>query len=109
MDYLNFTVNNSNEINEKFSLNLEFKETLRKIESNDRGNHSDYHFGAYLMGVYKSNNLVLTTIAREDYDENYGFEFCPQINAAYNLPNLTLRASAGRSIRAADYTERYVF
>ena len=59
------------------------------------------------MGVYKSNNLVLTTIAREDYDENYGFEFCPQINAAYNLPNLALRASAGRSIRAADYTERY--
>ena len=52
------------------------------------------------MGVYKSNNLVLTTIAREDYDENYGFEFCPQINAAYNLPNLALRASAGRSIRA---------
>jgi iron complex outermembrane receptor protein len=107
MDYLNFTVNNSNEINEKFIFKSGIQADLRKIESNDRGNHSDYHFGAYLMGVYKSNNLVLTTIAREDYDENYGFEFCPQINAAYNLPNLTLRASAGRSIRAADYTERY--
>ena len=107
MDYLNFTVNNSNEINEKFIFKSGIQADLRKIESNDRGNHSDYHFGAYLMSVYKSNNLVLTTIAREDYDENYGFEFCPQINAAYNLPNLTLRASAGRSIRAADYTERY--
>ena len=107
MDYLNFTVNNSNEINEKLILKSGIQADLRKIESNDRGNHSDYHFGAYLMGVYKSNNLVLTTIAREDYDENYGFEFCPQINAAYNLPNLALRASAGRSIRAADYTERY--
>ena len=107
MDYLNFTVNNSNEINEKFIFKSGIQADLRKIESNDRGNHSDYHFGAYLMGVYKSNNLVLTTIAREDYDENYGFEFCPQINAAYNLPNLTLRASVGRSIRAADYTERY--
>ena len=107
MDYLNFTVNNSNEINEKLIFKSGIQADLRKIESNDRGNHSDYHFGAYLMGVYKSNNLVLTTIAREDYDENYGFEFCPQINAAYNLPNLTLRASAGRSIRAADYTERY--
>ena len=107
MDYLNFTVNNSNEINEKLILKSGIQADLRKIESNDRGNHSDYHFGAYLMGVYKSNNLVLTAIAREDYDENYGFEFCPQINAAYNLPNLTLRASAGRSIRAADYTERY--
>ena len=107
MDYLNFTVNNANEINENFFLKSGIQADLRKIESNDRGNHSDYHFGAYFMGVYKSNNLVLTTIAREDYDENYGFEFCPQINAAYNLPNLTLRASAGRSIRAADYTERY--
>ena len=106
MDYLNFTVNNSNEINEKLIFKSGIQADLRKIESNDRGNHSDYHFGAYLMGVYKSNNLVLTTIAREDYDENYGFEFCPQINAAYNLPNLVLRASAGRSIRAADYTER---
>ena len=108
MDYLNFTVNNSNEINEKLIIKSGIQGDLRRIESNDRGNHSDYHFGAYLMGVYKSNNLVLTTIAREDYDENYGFEFCPQINAAYNLPNFTLRASAGRSIRAADYTERFI-
>ena len=107
MEYLNFTVNNSNEINEKLIFKSGIQADLRKIESNDRGNHCDYHFGAYLMGVYKSNNLVLTAIAREDYVENYGFEFCPQINAAYNLPNLTLRASAGRSIRAADYTERY--
>ena len=107
MDYLNFTINNSNEINDKLIFKSGIQADLRKIESNDRGNHSDYHFGGYLMGVYKSNNLVLTTIAREDYDENYGFEFCPQINAAYNLPNLALRASAGRSIRAADYTERY--
>ena len=108
MDYLNFTVNNSNEINEKLILKSGIQADLRKIESNDRGNHSDYHFGAYLMGVYKSNNLVLTTIAREDYDENYGFEFCPQLSASYTMNNLVLRASAGKSIRAADYTERYV-
>ena len=108
MDYLNFTVNNSNEINEKLIVKSGIQGDLRKIESNDRGNHSDYHFGAYLMGVYKSNNLVLTAIAREDYDENYGFEFCPQINASYSMDNFVLRASAGRSIRAADYTERFI-
>jgi len=108
MDYLNLTVNNSNEINEKLIVKSGIQADLRKIESNDRGNHSDYHFGAYLMGVYKSNNLVLTAIAREDYDENYGFEFCPQINASYSMDNFVLRASAGRSIRAADYTERFI-
>jgi vitamin B12 transporter len=107
MDYINFTVNNSNEINNKLIFKSGIQGDLRKIESNDRGNHSDYHFGAYFMGVYKSNNLVITTVAREDYDENYGFEFCPQINAAYNISNVVLRASAGKSIRAADYTERY--
>ena len=108
MDYLNLTVNNSNEINKKLIVKSGIQADLRKIESNDRGNHSDYHFGAYLMGVYKSNNLVLTAIAREDYDENYGFEFCPQINASYSMDNFVLRASAGRSIRAADYTERFI-
>jgi iron complex outermembrane receptor protein len=108
MDFTNFTVNNYKEINEKLIVKSGIQGDLRKIESNDRGNHSDYHFGAYLMGVYKSENLVLTTVLREDYDENYGFEFCPQVNASYSMDKIVLRASAGKSIRAADYTERYV-
>lgn len=108
MEFINFTINNFKEINDKLIVKTGFQTDLRKIESNDRGNHSDYHFGGYLMGVYKSNNLVLTTIAREDFDENYGFEFCPQLSASYSMNNIILRASAGKSIRAADYTERYV-
>ena len=108
MDFANFTVNISKEINNKLIVKSGIQGDLRKIESNDRGNHSDYHFGAYFMGVYRSNNLVLTAVAREDYDENYGYEFCPQISASYNMSKLVLRASAGKSIRAADYTERYV-
>ena len=51
-----YTVNNSNEINNKLIFKSGIQGDLRKIESNDRGNHSDYHFGAYFMGVYKSNN-----------------------------------------------------
>ena len=108
MEFTNFTINNFKEINDKLIVKTGIQTDLRKIESNDRGNHSDYHFGGYLMGVYKSNNLVLTTIAREDFDENYGFEFCPQLSASYSMNNIILRASAGKSIRAADYTERYV-
>ena len=108
MEYTNFTINNFKEINDKLIVKTGIQTDLRKIESNDRGNHSDYHFGGYLMGVYKSNNLVLTTIAREDFDENYGFEFCPQLSSSYSMNNIILRASAGKSIRAADYTERYV-
>ena len=108
MDFINFTINSSREIKNKFKLKSGLQGDFRKIESNDRGNHSDYHFGGYLMGVYKSNNMVFTAIAREDYDQNYGFEFCPQLSASYSMNNIVLRASAGKSIRAADYTERYV-
>ena len=107
MDFMNFTINGSKVIKDKFKLKSGLQGDLRKIESNDRGNHSDYHFGGYIMGVYKSNNLVLTSIFREDYDQNYGFEFCPQLSASYILNNIVFRASAGKSIRAADYTERY--
>ena len=108
MDFINFTINSSREIKNKIKLKSGLQGDFRKIESNDRGNHSDYHFGGYLMGVYKSNNMVFTAIAREDYDQNYGFEFCPQLSASYSANNIVLRASAGKSIRAADYTERYV-
>ncbi|MCB9298482.1 MAG: TonB-dependent receptor [Lewinellaceae bacterium] len=45
-------------------------------------------------------HLNLTGSLRLDYDENYGLEFTPQLNVSYILSNLTLRASAGRSIRA---------
>ena len=108
MDFINFTINSSKEITKKIKLKSGLQGDFRKIESNDRGNHSDYHFGGYLMGVYKSNNMVFTAITREDYDQNYGFEFCPQLSASYSMNNIVLRASAGKSIRAADYTERYV-
>ena len=108
MSFSNFTVNNSKIINSNFSYKYGVQGDFREIESNDRGDHSDYHFGGYFMSVYRPKNIVLTTIIREDYDQNYGFEFCPQVNFSYNVSNITLRGAAGRSIRAADYTERYV-
>ncbi|MEO1655829.1 MAG: TonB-dependent receptor, partial [Bacteroidota bacterium] len=81
----------------------------REIESNDRGDHQDWHFGIYAIGLLRPvANLNLTTSLRLDYDQNYDLEFSPQLNISYLFPRLTLRASVGRSIRAADYTERYV-
>ncbi len=81
----------------------------RRIESSDRGDHAANHTGAYVMAFYQPlSALSLTGSLRGDYDENYGFELLPQLNASYALSRLTLRAAAGRSIRAADFTERYV-
>ncbi len=82
----------------------------RSIVSSDRGDHQDLHAGAYAMAFWQPvSDLSLTGSLRGDYDSNYGFELLPQVNVAYLLlDRLNLRASAGRSIRAADYTERYI-
>lgn len=106
--YLNFTANHLQYLNDELSIKTGVQVDQRKIESNDRGDHQDLHYGLYLMGAYQQNDLNLSMSLRGDYDENYAFEFTPQFNLSYVFPKMVLRASAGRSIRAADYTERYV-
>lgn len=107
--FWNFNVNHLQIINEGLNLNFGAQIDRRSIESTDRGNHNDLHYGIYAMGLFRPlDNLSLSASLRLDYDENYGTEFTPQATASYTLNNLSLRAAAGRSIRAADYTERYV-
>lgn len=105
---LNMTLNHLQSINDKMLVKAGLQFDQRQIESNDRGDHRDLHFGGYAMGVYQSKGLHLSLSLRADYDENYALEFAPQINASYVFPSLVLRLSAGRNFRAADYTERYV-
>ena len=52
-------------------------------------------------------NFFLNESLRLDADNSYGFVLVPQINAAWSVSKITLRASAGKSIRDADFTERY--
>jgi iron complex outermembrane receptor protein len=81
----------------------------RSIKSNDRGDHEDWHAGLYTMGLYKPvDDLNITGGLRVDYDKNYDLEVLPQLNLSYSLGDYLIRGSVGRSIRAADYTERYV-
>lgn len=81
----------------------------RSIESNDRGNHSNFHAGLFGQWVSSTiNNLTSTISIRGDYDNNYQFEVSPQVNLAFILNKFVLRAGAGKGIRAADYTERFV-
>ncbi|HKK77126.1 MAG TPA: TonB-dependent receptor [Saprospiraceae bacterium] len=105
----NLNVNHLRKISDAFSLKTGFQLDSRAIESNDRGNHDDIHAGVYAMGVYQPDlRWNMTGSLRLDYDENYDLEFTPQVNISYVLPGVTFRASAGRSIRAANYTERFV-
>ncbi|MEO1263953.1 MAG: TonB-dependent receptor [Bacteroidota bacterium] len=107
--FLNFTFNHLRPIGRNFTLRAGWQADRRSIESNDRGNHEDWHFGVYAMAVYRPiAGMNINGGVRLDYDENYETEISPQINISYALPSIVLRAAVGRSIRAADYTERYV-
>ncbi|MEO0340231.1 MAG: TonB-dependent receptor [Bacteroidota bacterium] len=105
----NLNVNHLRPVSDQFSMKYGLQVDHRQIESNDRGDHDDLHLGVYAMGVYQPNpRWNVTASLRLDYDENYDVELTPQANISYVLPGVTLRASAGRTIRAANYTERYV-
>jgi len=97
-------------INEKLKLNVGGQFDRRDIESNDRGNHTDFHNGLYLLvGWTPTPSTHITASLRGDNDANYGFETTPMLNISQIINDrLVLRTSLGRSIRAADYTERYI-
>lgn len=102
-------LNNWWALSSRSDLNLGVRGNLRDIESNDRGNHSDYTVALY--GGYRyqlSNRSHLNLGLSIDRDKNFGWEANPQLSYALTMGKVTLRASAGQSIRAADYTERYI-
>ncbi len=108
-DYLNALLNHQMVFSDNFSLKVGAQFDQRSIESNDRGDHQDTHLGLYMMGVFRpDDHWNLSASLRADYDQNYDFEVSPQVNASFVTDQVIIRASAGRSIRAADYTERYV-
>lgn len=81
----------------------------RFIRSNDRGRHNDWHYAVFsMMQWHPTPPMTVTGSLRLDHDDNYGTELMPQMSMAYHTGRWVLRASGGRSIRAADYTERYI-
>jgi len=80
----------------------------KKIRSNDRGNHDLAHGAAFLIATHKlPKNIFINESLRIDWDQNYGWIIIPQINGSWVNGNLTTRASIGKGVRDADFTERY--
>lgn len=95
-------------LNNKHSITPGVQFLQRKIESNDRGNHSIAHVAFYtIFRQQLSEHIFLNESLRLDWDERYGAVLIPQINFAWSPSQLTIRASAGKSIRDADFTERF--
>ncbi len=106
--YLNMTANHFYPVNEKLNLKTGIQIDRRSIESNDRGTHQDWHYGLYGLAAYRMNAFHAVANVRADYDENYKLQFLPSLNLSYAFQRIVMRGSIGKSIRAADYTERYV-
>ncbi|MAZ55741.1 MAG: hypothetical protein CMP54_01905 [Flavobacteriales bacterium] len=89
----------------RFVSGLEFQN--RGITSLDRGDHTDYYIGGYLNFMKKLSRFSLNPSFRIDYNPAYNLQLCPQIDVNYNHNKYNVRLSAGRTIRSADFTERF--
>lgn len=77
------------------------------IVSTDRGDHQTNSNAAFILAQKRINQLHLNVGIRIENSEKIGTQLVPQLNASYKMDNLVLRSSLGRSIRQADFTERF--
>lgn len=94
-------------LNKYVTLNIGTQLDRRGITSNDRGDHATHHGAVFGTALFNVNKFRISPGLRGDWDENYGAVLLPQLNTAYLLKNITLRANAGKAIRSADFTERF--
>ncbi|GAA4753724.1 TonB-dependent receptor plug domain-containing protein [Flavisolibacter ginsenosidimutans] len=80
----------------------------KKITSNDRGNHNVNLAAAFLILSQRfGEHVFVSPAARLEWNERAGWEAVPQLNLSYRSSQWQLRGSAGKTIRDADFTERY--
>lgn len=81
----------------------------KTIVSTDRGDHENAGIGIYITGSHAiTDRLFANAGLRLENDANFGNELLPQFSLSWKKDILVLRTSYGKSIRAADFTERYV-
>lgn len=102
-------LNHLRPLSQSLDFNVGLRGVFRQIESNDRGNHEDQSFSAFsALRIKWLSSTDLHLGLSLDYDSNFGWEFNPQLSFSHRFDRTTIRMSAGRSIRAADYTERFI-
>jgi len=108
--------NQTNLINGRISYLINTKESIltfgsdwqkRGMTSIDRGDHQDYYIGGFINYMKTWKGINLNPSFRMDYNEHYGLQLCPQFNINYKIKSMNIRANVGRTIRSADFTERY--
>lgn len=95
-------------IGENTSLVSGFNFQNKKIESNDRGDHQLTTAAPFVSAVQKiGQHFNIIPSLRVEFIEGLSAELVPNLTTSYKVKNLQLRASGGKTIRDADFTERY--
>ena len=96
------------EIASQTSLVAGFNFQNKFIQSNDRGNHSLNIAAPFVTISQKVGaHVSLQPSLRVEFIGNDNAELLPQLNASVHFDNIQLRASGGRTLRDADFTERF--
>ena len=97
------------QISEKIKLASGVQLINKEIESTDRGDHDNLTIGIYSIVSYALSDRWHTHVSlRAENDENFGWELLPQASLSYRQNGFVFRTSYGRSVRAADFTERFI-
>lgn len=80
----------------------------RRISSNDRGRHNLDQAALFVTLSQKiGKGFSFSPGLRLDWNERNGTQLIPQANLSYRVAKWQLRSSAGKTIRDADFTERF--
>lgn len=80
----------------------------KTIQSNDRGNHSRYMLSPFISITQQiTQHLSLRPSVQLAILEKIPSEVIPQLDLSYKINSWQLRGSIGKTIRDADFTERY--
>ena len=77
------------------------------IRSNDRGNHNVAQAAGFVILSQTIKEWTINPAVRLDWNERRGTELVPQMNLSWKKNQFQLRGSAGKTIRDADFTERF--
>jgi vitamin B12 transporter len=107
-DQLQFLSTADVKVNENAGYTVGVQFIDKGIRSNDRGNHSVWQSAAFVVWhQVVGQHFYFDPALRFDYNQRNGFELVPQLNISYRQDKYQLRGSIGRTIRDADFTERY--
>ena len=96
------------QINQKQTVVLGLQGEQQEIKSTDRGNHSKQNTGLYFLYHLNWKGLHTNWSTRFEFDDNFGFEFIPQLSVSYVLNGWNVHSSIGKAIRGGDFTERFI-